>query len=272
MSRNESTTLASAAPVPEWGDEELLRLRGAASFTFDPHTLRGRDETMQNIRGNLTSLMTLSLTGQNHGLYKVFVASGHVRSGKTRIGQEVFKCVNGLWGGGTAVYIPVTLGNGNGFDVNFDPRVTPSQSLGARIAKQYSSSMGCSLKAVNAGKVINALAGEGEDRGRPIVVHIDEHGQYIHQHARYWKRQSQHSDDNDDAAFIEQGREAVVAMLDELVGIANSMNDRQRLRLVVVLSGTSLEDVSPHHDSKYQLVPLKLPVLSPKMCSELASE
>ena len=61
-------------------------------------------------------------------------------------------------------------------------------------------------------------------------------------------------------------------MVDELVAIATTQVANRHLTLVVVLSGTSFGDVSPKRNSMYQLFPLKLPVLNPQMCRELASD
>jgi hypothetical protein len=115
--------------VPKWGDE-LHRLE-QGGFAFDSISLRGREETTSAIRGVVGGLLTGAF---NHGQYNVLIASGHVRSGKTRIGQAGFKIVTAIAPASNALYVPVNLGNGHGFDVSFDPHVTPSEALGARMA------------------------------------------------------------------------------------------------------------------------------------------
>lgn len=258
--------MAHTMSVPKWGDE--LRQLEQGGFVFDSISLRGREETTSAIRGVVGGLLTGGFT-VNHGQYDVLIASGHVRSGKTRIGQEVFKIVTDIAPASKPLYVPVNLGNGHGFDGSFDPRVTPSEALGARIVNGYFGAT--ALKAVSTVDVISMIAGEGDERRRPIVVHIDEHGQYASQCAEYLKQSSgKDGDENED--FIEQGRQRIVKMVDALLAVATTQVANRQLTLVVVLSGTSFGDVSPKHDSMYKLFPLKLPMLNPQMCRALASE
>jgi len=130
------------------------------------------------------------------------------------------------------------------------------------------------LKAVSIADVLSIIAGEGEKRLRPIVVHIVEHGQYASQCTAYYSRSSSGGDSPDNEDVIEQGRQRLVEMVDALVAIATTQYENKHLTLFVVLSGTSFGDVvSPRHDFMlYQLYPLKLSVLNPQTCRELASE
>lgn len=253
--------------VPRWSEEELHQLN-PVNFIFDTLSLHGREEVKDAIRGKVESLF--SNAPINHGEYNVLVASGHVRSGKTRIGQEVFKSVKDILAATESPrYVPVNLGNGHGFDESFDPHVTPTEALGARIVKGYWGAT--NLKAIRTAKVIGMIAGKGDERRRPIVVHIDEHGQYASTCTKYLK-QSSGGDRNENEVFIEPGRQKIVKMIDELVALATSQVADQKLTLAIVLSGTTFGDVSPEHDSMYKLFPLKLPVLNPQMCRSLALE
>ena len=260
--------------LPSWGDEELCQL-DKGGFEFDSIGLRGRDETIGVIQGVVTNLLQLEeQQQQTHGAYTILIASGHVRSGKTRIGQEVFQIVSQRMER-NALYVPVNLGNGNGFESRFDAHVTPGEALGARMVHGYFATTMGHLKAISAAKAIDRIVGEGEGRPRrPIVVHVDEHSQYIRAYAKYLQWQSMDRDADEDD-FLEQGRQKLVQMLDALVAIATAPVPSQRRTLIVVLSGTSLGDVvspPPQGESMYQLVPLKLPVLNPHLCRELAWE
>lgn len=261
--------------VSRWSEKELRNLE-KGDFDFDTIGLRGRDGTKEDIDSFVSGVV---VDRQNHGEYPVLIASGHVRSGKTRIGQEVFKRVSEIVrcsdGFNSSFYLPVNLGNGLGFAASFDGHVTPSEALGARIINGYIGNH-TTLKAVAADKAIDVIAGEGEEeRRQPVVVHIDEHGQYARRWENYIKLQSKQQSrerDDDDLDFIEQGRQKLVDMVDTLVGIATNSDRRYRRTIIVVLSGTSYGDISPRHDSMYQLLRLKLPMLNPRMCLELASE
>ena len=73
--------------VSRWSEKELRNLE-KGDFDFDTIGLRGRDGTKEDIDNFVPRLV---VGRKNHGEYQVLIASGHVRSGKTRIGQEVFK-------------------------------------------------------------------------------------------------------------------------------------------------------------------------------------
>ena len=261
--------------LPSWGDEEL-GLLDKGGFEFDSIGLRGRDETIGVIQGVVSNLLLEEQQQPTHGAYTILIASGHVRSGKTRIGQEVFQIVSQMIAPERkALYVPVNLGNGQGFESSFDAHVTPSEALGARMVHGYFATTMGLLKAISAAKAIDVIAAAGEGRHRrPIVVHVDEHCQYIREYAKYLQWQSMDRDADEDD-FLEQGRQKVAQMLDALVAIATAPVPSQRRTLIVVLSGTSLGDVvspPPQGESMYQLVPLKLPVLNPQLCRELAWE
>ena len=86
------------------GEDELRQME-QGGFYFDSMALRGREETICEIRG---------VGVFDHGQYNVLIASGHVRSGKTRTGQEVFKSVTDIAPSSNALYVPVNLGTATG--------------------------------------------------------------------------------------------------------------------------------------------------------------
>ena len=113
------------ATSQKWEVDELRTLE-KGKIELDTIGLRGRDATKVVIKGEVLSLLTNP--DVNHGEYNVLVASGHVRWGKTRIGQEVSKSVSDVVCRSRklkrsiitkAFYLFVNLGNGHGFEEHF---------------------------------------------------------------------------------------------------------------------------------------------------------
>jgi hypothetical protein len=98
--------------VQRWSNKDISSLQREVHLLVDAVSLmlHGQDEMIQTIKEVVPGL--IGERPQNHGDYEVFVASGHVRAGKTRIGEEIGKVVKCM-SNGRAIYILVDLGNGN---------------------------------------------------------------------------------------------------------------------------------------------------------------
>lgn len=255
-------SMTSQKKMPDKWTLDDLKKFNPNELKLDTYTLRGREDIIEVLQNDILPSI---FTANDHGKYEVLIASGHVRSGKTRIGQEVFQSLQES-SNKQPIYLPVNLGNGKGFKDLFDPFITPSEALGARMVDGYFHTTS-PLKAIDAGTVLYHLA--GEDSETPIVVHIDEHSQYVHAFAKHfieYHNWSNETEDEKTTIALEKGRKKFVSMLDELVGLTSSID------ICVVVSGTSFGDVPYDHESKYNLTPLKLPLLNPDDCLDLVSD
>ena len=95
-----------------WADDQLAGLSSRTRIA-DPNTTKlvGREAALQLFEGHLRKTPIV----KDKGEFVVFVASGHVRAGKTRLGLELGKFLEE-----SAVYVLVELGNGKGYEANFD--------------------------------------------------------------------------------------------------------------------------------------------------------
>ena len=118
-------------PEQTWTDEELALLVPRTQ-RVDPATplLFGRGAALNFFDSHLRTKPIV----QDKGEFKVFVASGHVRSGKTRLGVEL-----GEYLADSAVYVQLELGNGHGYRRNFDGRYKDNheERLGGRLLRAY---------------------------------------------------------------------------------------------------------------------------------------
>ena len=180
----------------------------------------------------------------------MFVASGHVRAGKTRLGLELGKLLQE-----SAVYVQVELGNGYGYQANFDGlnKDNHRERLGGRLLRAYFETD--ELKAISSTTVLDMIF-KLNPKKNSIVVHFDEHAQYVHEAAENL------------GVGSEQSKRLLTQFFDVL-----SAYERSQHRIVYPLvSGTTFDDVAVDHASHYATVALPLSPLNIDQSLELARD
>ena len=226
-----------------WSTVELKRLN-IRSLTHDPATttLVGREPALDFFDRHMR---TEPIT--DHGEFPVFVASGHVRSGKTRLGLELGKHLSAK--SGNFIYVMVNLGNGSGYRANFDGLYgeNPEFRLGGRLAQAYFQTH--EFRPIATASVLDLIFSLPQNSSKnTIVIHFDEHGQYVRDFEC----------DNPEA-----GPEKSKAFLTKFFDLLCYYEMQNGTKMIIpVASGTTYDRVAVDHDSHYVTYPLPLACLS----------
>lgn len=233
--------------VQTWTDDDLALLK-PRSRVVDNTTadLVGRKPALDFFDSHLRKNPIVADKGE----FKVFVASGHVRAGKTRLGEELGKHLTK-----SALYVQLELSNGHGYRTNFDGRNKDNheERLGGRLLRAYFDTN--ELKPISANKVLDRIFSLNPGKNS-VVVHVDEHGAYVRAAAK----------DKD------VGAERSKEMLTAFFGVLSAYERDSRKIVYPVASGTTYDDVAVDHDSHYHTFPLPLVSLNLKMSLKLAGD
>jgi hypothetical protein len=249
-----------------------------------PKEYIGRDAAIEAIqtaaKANFMNRMTIG-----HIHFNFLVASGHVRSGKTRSGIETPRLVEEICSelstkkdrNGThvtfapPVYLLVDFLNGSKFNNTLDPgNWDPSVSLGARLMFAFyqhdhlkPTRHDYALKHIIE-TVISETSSTNESVIVPIVIHFDEHGQFI-------------AAINECKSAITSGKRFFEDMLKCLGSAATSddnalshLKSKGRFFLVPITTGTSRKDATFSQVSTYGVKFVPLPLLSMSDAQKLA--
>lgn len=234
--------VASKKPTP-WTREEVVRLGLRVQTVDNAETdLIGRDPAKEFFSSHIRTQPI-----KDHGAFKVFVASGHVRAGKTRIGEELWKYLE-IEKETNAIYVQVQLGNGHGYQQDFDGLLkdNPIARFGGRLVQAYFNTE--DLRPFPATEALDIIIGLEQNKGKDtIVAHFDEHGQYVHAAA-------------DDESV---GSRKSTGLLTQYFDLLSSYERSGRGKIIYpIASGTTYNDVAVNHDSHYQTEPLPLASLN----------
>ena len=236
-------TQTGLAPVPQPSElvgrrEAVAEVRSAAACNYMG---RGREDPAQ------------------HGFLSF---NGHVRTGKTRMGEEVPRIIDEMRGAGSdwawaqAVYLDIRFQGGAQFAPDLDRGHAPGPKIEARIAAAAGSLFDedgtrvdisrmthAQAATIDVHAVFGALVGEYGAKGKvlPIVLHLDEYGLYV-------------ESSGDPDAF---------KRLLLHVGTLMSQSRRTDYFLVPVATGTSYRDVDFGALSAHRLWCPRLRLLSP---------
>ena len=220
-----------------WTDEDLVALT-PRSRPVDPTTaqLVGRGPALVFFNSHMRTTPVV-----DKGEFTVFVACGHVRAGKTRLGEELGKHLTD-----SAIYVQVELGNGHGYRANFDGRNKDNheERLGGRLVRAYFDTS--ELKPISSTKVLNKIF-ELNPTKNSVVVHFDEHGQYVHAAS-------------DDKTNV--GPEGSKKLLTDLFNVLSAYERDQQKVVYPVASGITFDDISVDHGSHYDTQRLPLASLN----------
>ena len=203
-------------------------------------------------------------TSTDHADFAFLVASGHVRSGKTRSGYETPRIVGHLCSQtadttfSDVTYLRVDFLNGSKFNQSFDlPGLSASEALGARLMNAFYRDDTSTLRRVKHNQalahIINSVRANNRETVVPIVVHFDEHGAFIQE--------------RNVALGNKLGKNYFLDML-SLIGSAatssesavSSLHAAGHFFIVPITTGTSHSAANFDAVSRYQIrkVPLKL--------------
>ncbi|CAJ1926732.1 unnamed protein product [Cylindrotheca closterium] len=214
----------------------------------------------------------------DHAQFAFLVASGHVRSGKTRTGIELPGIIDRVFESKSldqkvlpTVYLKIDFLNGSKFNAQFDtPRRAPSEALGGRLLLSYFDIS--VLQPIShdfvMGQILRHVLRHNKAEANvvvPVVIHFDEHGEFIADRNK--------SENNSD------GRNFFLKMLQCLGSLATSNDSAVRdwhragsFFLVPITTGTSSTDANFTELSKYQVHHLALPVLDTATRKKMAAE
>ncbi|CAJ1936996.1 unnamed protein product, partial [Cylindrotheca closterium] len=150
----------------------------------------GREEAKNQVEGVVRRNFGQRMS-TDHGDFAFLVATGHVRSGKTRTGIEVPDIVKNFCDSEKehrftdVVYLKIDFLNLARFNRQFDsPNLPPSESLGARMMISYFDTM--ILQRISHEEAMKKILDdvlstfpEGQKRIVPVVIHIDEHAKHF---------------------------------------------------------------------------------------------
>jgi hypothetical protein len=249
-----------------------------------PQEFIGRKAAIDAIQ-TVTRRNFMKRTSNEHTHFKFLVASGHVRSGKTRSGTETPRLVeefcsemstkNDHTGNrftfAKPVYLLIDFLAGSKFNKNFDAATwDASVSLGARLMVAFYQHEDLkSIKHDQALKhIIETVLSEADTDDSmvvPVVIHFDEHGAFV-------------SALDDCKAETTSGRKFFENMLKCLGSVATShdsalsdLKSNGRFFLVPITTGTSKKDATFSHISIYGVKSVPLPLLSVADTRKLAS-
>jgi hypothetical protein len=201
----------------------------------------------------------------DHGTFTVLVASGHVGSGKTRIGMETPRLVSesckeiGNADFAEPVYLKINFLNDARFNSQFDrPELSLSEALGARLMNAFYEDkvLGILKKATHTAALEHIIRQvrlkSMPDTVVPIVIHFDEHGAFIA--------------DRNKAFMNSNGMDYVVSMLREIGSAATnesvtglkSLHKAGHYFIVPITTGTSHVSVSRYLNKEVPLPVLNL--------------
>ena len=238
----------------------------------EPQIWIGRDEAEKQVRSIAFSNF-ISRRSSDHAKFSYLVASGHVRSGKTRTGIETPRIVKDVCAeiagnqfADDPVYLKIDFLNGAKYNPQFDvPGLSYSDALGARLISAFY--QGVRLKKVAHDVALQHIISKIRERNSnlivPIVIHIDEHGEFI---------SNRNEDQND-----QKGKNYFLEML-KLLGSAatssegqlSSLHENGHYFLVPITTGTSYSSANISQVSTYGVASVKLPVLTFNQSEELA--
>lgn len=199
----------------------------------------------------------------DHANFTFLVASGHVRSGKTRAGYETPRIVkkvcemNKHLAFCDPVYLRIDLFGEAKFNSQFDlASLSTSEALGARLMHAfYKNEHNNLLKRLPHGRalqhIINTVQLQNPNAIVPIVIHFDEHGHFIN--------------DRDKTLKNDEGKKYFVDMLREIGSFATSehaTHQKGKYFIVPITTGTSQTDANIGAVSSYQIAKVPLPVLA----------
>jgi hypothetical protein len=249
-----------------------------------PREFIGRNAAIDAIQ-TVTRKNFMKRTSNEHAHFKFLVASGHVRSGKTRSGTETPRLVEELCSEMSTkndhtgnrftftkpVYLLIDFLNGSRFNEAFDAAAwDASVSLGARLMVAFYQHEDLkSIKHDQALKhIIETVLSEADTVDSmvvPVVIHFDEHGAFV-------------SALDDCKAETTSGRKFFEDMLKCLGSVAtsydNALSDLKgngRFFIVPITTGTSKQDATFSQSSIYGVKPVPLPLLSVSNTRKLAS-
>ena len=208
----------------------------------------------------------------NHADFTFLVASGHVRSGKTRTGMETPRIVQNFCEAeltrknvNTAkpVYLRIDFLNGARFNRQFDsPSRSISEALGARLISAFYEKIALQngvTHDVALQHIVTHIRNTHPDRNLivPIVIHFDEHGAFIDDMNKVVSNRGQ------------PGKDYFLGML-QLIGSAATTNEGYLSAyhkmgayfLVPITTGTSHSAANFDRASRYKIWPVPLPVLT----------
>ena len=213
------------------------------------------------------------------------LASGHGRNGKTRAGIETSRLVEEMCSdlstkgdhNGTRfsfakpVYLFVDFLNGAQYNTIFDvDNLDASVALGARL--MYAFYQQDSFKAIKHDQALKHIiatvlseAGASESMVVPIVIHFDEHGEFVHAMSSC-RRANQ-----DGKMFFEDMLNCLGSAATSLNGALSNLKLNGRFFLVPITTGTSHNDTRVSLVSRYGVEPVPLPLLSISDTQKLAS-
>ena len=238
----------------------------------EPLQLVGRETAVQQIRDAAFSNFYFR-RATNHAEYTFLVAAGHVRSGKTRIGIEtpmIVKevCINmsNEFKFKEPVYLKIDFLNGAKFNPLFDTAdLLPSQALGGRLMNAFYTGVG--LKKVSHSDalkhIVDSVRGNETDSIVPIVIHFDEHGEFIAARNEFLENN--------------YGKKYFLNMLMELGSAATSNSDNLgslhnagSFFIVPITTGTSHSDANFDSINTYSIQLVSLPILDSGKTEDLA--
>ena len=253
----------------------------------EPMKLLGREAACKQIEEVAVSNCT-QRHSTDHATFSFLIATGHVRSGKTRMGIETPRMVEQACKTNESVsglnilkpvYLKIDFLNGCKFDKSFDtPDTSASVALGARLMYAFHGTPpdmkenGPSLRDISDEKafqyiISRMLQDTTEDSIVPIVCHFDEHGDFI-----------KHIDDAAPNEDESAGRHHFVQMLRRIGAIVTSSDSplrkalKGRYFIVSIITGTSKKEANIGGINKYLVRQLPLPALDLNDSKDLARQ
>ncbi|KAL3926898.1 MAG: hypothetical protein SGBAC_013293 [Bacillariaceae sp.] len=218
---------------------------------LEPQNWIGRDQAEAQVH-RIASQNFIERRSSDHASFSYLVASGHVRSGKTRTGIEAPRIVKKFCASladhrlaDEPVYLKIDFLNSAKYNPQFDvPDLSYSEALGARLMSAFYQGVG--LKKVRA---------DIPDLIVPIVIHMDEHGEFI-------SNRNKKQDDKSGKEYFLEMLKLVGSAATSSEGLLSSLHKAGHYFLVPITTGTSHSSANISEICTYSVASVKLPVLT----------
>lgn len=230
----------------------------------EPQNWIGRDQAEAQVH-RIASQNFMARRSSDHASFSYLVASGHVRCGKTRTGIETPRIVRKFCAGladhqfaDEPVYLKIDFLNGAKYNPQFDVSdLSYSEALGARLISAFYEGVGLKKVAHNIAlqHIISQVRADKPDLIVPIVIHMDEHGEFIS------NRNKKQNDKSGKEYFLEMLK-LLGSAATSSEGQLSSLHKAGHYFLVPITTGTSHSSANISQISTYCVASVKLPVLT----------